>query len=113
MLAESYHSGLVAQIKADDFTYRAGRLTVHLAREFGPYGVRVNGVHPGPMDALPRRKFLEAQAAAQGVTADSLDAPARERTALGHLASAEDVMQAYPRSSQCVSASASCEAVAS
>jgi len=40
MLAESYHSGLVAQIKADDFTYRAGRLTVHLAREFGfCYGV--------------------------------------------------------------------------
>jgi len=40
MLAESYHSGLVEQIKADDFTYRAGRLTVHLAREFGfCYGV--------------------------------------------------------------------------
>ena len=40
MLAESYHSGLVERIKADDFTYRAGRLTVHLAREFGfCYGV--------------------------------------------------------------------------
>src|SRR6266436_5250220 len=40
MLAENYHSGLVEQIKADDFTYRAGRLTVHLAREFGfCYGV--------------------------------------------------------------------------
>ena len=40
MLAESYHSDLVDQIKADDFTYRAGRLTVHLAREFGfCYGV--------------------------------------------------------------------------
>jgi 4-hydroxy-3-methylbut-2-enyl diphosphate reductase len=40
LLAESYHSGLVEQIKADDFTYRAGRLTVHLAREFGfCYGV--------------------------------------------------------------------------
>ena len=69
-------------------------LTRHLAREFGPYGIRVNGVHPGPMDALPRRNFLEAQAAAQGVTADSLDAPARDRTALGHLASAEDVARA-------------------
>ena len=31
---------LVDRIKADDFTYRAGRLTVHLAREFGfCYGV--------------------------------------------------------------------------
>jgi 4-hydroxy-3-methylbut-2-enyl diphosphate reductase len=40
LLAESYHSGLIEQIKADDFTYRAGRLTVHLAREFGfCYGV--------------------------------------------------------------------------
>ncbi len=40
MLADSYHSPLVAQIKANDFTYRTGRLTVHLAREFGfCYGV--------------------------------------------------------------------------
>ena len=40
LLAESYHSRLVEQIKADAFTYRAGRLTVHLAREFGfCYGV--------------------------------------------------------------------------
>jgi 4-hydroxy-3-methylbut-2-enyl diphosphate reductase len=40
MLAESYHSDLVDRIKADDFTYRAGRLTVRLAREFGfCYGV--------------------------------------------------------------------------
>jgi NAD(P)-dependent dehydrogenase (short-subunit alcohol dehydrogenase family) len=69
-------------------------LTRHLARELGAYGIRVNGVHPGPMDAPPRRNFLAAQAAALGVTADSLDAPARERTCLGHLASAEDVAQA-------------------
>src|SRR5882762_9624747 len=40
MLAENYHSAIVEQIKADDFTHRAGRLTVHLAREFGfCYGV--------------------------------------------------------------------------
>ncbi len=39
-LAESYHSELIDRIKADDFTYRAERLTVHLAREFGfCYGV--------------------------------------------------------------------------
>jgi len=69
-------------------------LTRHLAREFGPYGIRVNGVHPGPMDALPRRNFLDARAAALGTTADALDAPARERTSLGHLASAEDVARA-------------------
>ncbi len=39
-LAESYHSALVDRIKAEDFSFRAGRLTVHLAREFGfCYGV--------------------------------------------------------------------------
>ena len=40
MLAENYHSDLIERIKADDFTHTAGRLTVHLAREFGfCYGV--------------------------------------------------------------------------
>src|SRR3954451_5670552 len=39
-LAENYHSDIVRDIKAHDFTYREGRLTVHLAREFGfCYGV--------------------------------------------------------------------------
>jgi 4-hydroxy-3-methylbut-2-en-1-yl diphosphate reductase len=40
LLADNYHSSLVAQIKADDFTFTSGRLTLHLAREFGfCYGV--------------------------------------------------------------------------
>src|SRR5438128_2726675 len=40
VLADRYHSELVAEIKANDFAYRAGRLTVHLAHEFGfCYGV--------------------------------------------------------------------------
>jgi 4-hydroxy-3-methylbut-2-en-1-yl diphosphate reductase len=40
MLSESYHSAIVERIKAEDFTYRSGRLTVYLAREFGfCYGV--------------------------------------------------------------------------
>jgi 4-hydroxy-3-methylbut-2-en-1-yl diphosphate reductase len=40
MLADNYHSAIIEQIKADDFTFRSGRLTVHLAREFGfCYGV--------------------------------------------------------------------------
>src|SRR5262245_35644637 len=40
MLAENYHSAVVEQIKSQDFTYEAGRLTIHLAREFGfCYGV--------------------------------------------------------------------------
>jgi 4-hydroxy-3-methylbut-2-en-1-yl diphosphate reductase len=40
VLAESYHSRLVQQIKSNDFRYASGRLTVLLAREFGfCYGV--------------------------------------------------------------------------
>ena len=40
LLAESYHSDLVDRIKAGDFTHQSGRLTIHLAREFGfCYGV--------------------------------------------------------------------------
>jgi len=40
VLAESYHSLLVNQIKEHDYRYDSGRLTVHLAREFGfCYGV--------------------------------------------------------------------------
>src|SRR5215216_4453173 len=39
-LADSYHSAIVERVKAEDHTHRAGRLTVHLAREFGfCYGV--------------------------------------------------------------------------
>jgi 4-hydroxy-3-methylbut-2-enyl diphosphate reductase len=40
MLSDTYHSAIIDRVKADDFTHRAGRLTVHLAREFGfCYGV--------------------------------------------------------------------------
>src|SRR5205814_10355727 len=40
VLAENYPSALIEQIKADGFVHTAGRLTVHLAREFGfCYGV--------------------------------------------------------------------------
>jgi 4-hydroxy-3-methylbut-2-enyl diphosphate reductase len=40
VLAESYHSDLVARIKEQGYRYESGRLTVHLAKEFGfCYGV--------------------------------------------------------------------------
>jgi 4-hydroxy-3-methylbut-2-enyl diphosphate reductase len=39
-LAQDYHSALIEDIKANDFRFVAGRLTIHLAREFGfCYGV--------------------------------------------------------------------------
>jgi 4-hydroxy-3-methylbut-2-enyl diphosphate reductase len=40
LLAESYHSSLVQSIKQNDHRFDSGRLTIHLAREFGfCYGV--------------------------------------------------------------------------
>jgi len=40
LLVERYHSDLVATVKEADYRYQSGRLTVHLAREFGfCYGV--------------------------------------------------------------------------
>ena len=39
-LAQDYRSALVDELKATDYTFRSGRLTLHLAREFGfCYGV--------------------------------------------------------------------------
>jgi 4-hydroxy-3-methylbut-2-enyl diphosphate reductase len=39
-LADNYHSEVVSRIKQTDFTHQVGRLTIHLAREFGfCYGV--------------------------------------------------------------------------
>lgn len=39
-LARDYHSRLLDEIRESDFTWRSGRLTVHIAREFGfCYGV--------------------------------------------------------------------------
>ena len=34
MLSESYHSEIIERIKAENFSYQSGRLTVFLAREF-------------------------------------------------------------------------------
>jgi 4-hydroxy-3-methylbut-2-enyl diphosphate reductase len=40
VLAESYHSDLVARVKAADYRFESGRLSLYLAREFGfCYGV--------------------------------------------------------------------------
>ncbi len=40
LLASSYHSSLIEDIKGNDYRFTSGRLTIHLAREFGfCYGV--------------------------------------------------------------------------
>lgn len=63
-LSASYHSDLVAQIKARDYRYDAGRLTIHLAREFGfCYGVdrAVDYAYQARLKFPARRVFLTGE----------------------------------------------------
>jgi len=63
-LAASYHSALVADIKAHDYRYEAGRLTIHLAREFGfCYGVdrAVDYAYQARLKFPARRVFLTGE----------------------------------------------------
>jgi len=63
-LAASYHSDLVADIKARDYRYQAGRLTIHLAREFGfCYGVdrAVDYAYQARLKFPARRVFLTGE----------------------------------------------------
>lgn len=63
-LAASYHSDLVADIKAHDYRHEAGRLTIHLAREFGfCYGVdrAVDYAYQARLKFPSRRVFLTGE----------------------------------------------------
>lgn len=63
-LAASYHSALVADIKARDYRYDSGRLTIHLAREFGfCYGVdrAVDYAYQARLKFPSRRVFLTGE----------------------------------------------------
>lgn len=63
-LAANYHSDLVAQIKEDGYRYVAGRLTLHLAREFGfCYGVdrAVDYAYQASRKFPNRRVFLTGE----------------------------------------------------
>jgi 4-hydroxy-3-methylbut-2-enyl diphosphate reductase len=63
-LAEDYHSDLVAAIKRDGYVYRAGRIVIHLAREFGfCYGVdrAVDYAYQARVRFPDRRIFLTGE----------------------------------------------------
>ena len=63
-LAEDYHSDLVAAIKRDGFAYTSGRVTVHLAHEFGfCYGVdrAVDYAYQARVRFPDRRIFLTGE----------------------------------------------------
>jgi len=63
-LAQDYRSAIVDELKATDFTYRSGRLTLHLAREFGfCYGVdrAVDYAYQSRRKFPDRRVFLTGE----------------------------------------------------
>jgi 4-hydroxy-3-methylbut-2-enyl diphosphate reductase len=63
-LERDYHSGLVETIKQQDYRYRDGRLTVHLAREFGfCYGVdrAVDYAYQARKRFVDRRVYLTGE----------------------------------------------------
>jgi len=63
-LAQDYRSALVDELKGTDFTYRSGRLTLHLAREFGfCYGVdrAVDYAYQSRRKFPDRRVFLTGE----------------------------------------------------
>ncbi len=63
-LARDYHSDVVERIRASDFVYQQGRLTVHLAREFGfCYGVdrAVDYAYQARMRFQDQRVFLTGE----------------------------------------------------
>ncbi len=94
VLAQSYHSPLVEQIKAQDYTFTSGRLTVHLAREFGfCYGVdrAVDYAYQARLRFPDQRVYLTGeiihnphvndQLRAQGIR--FLSDPGEDRSAIG------------------------------
>jgi 4-hydroxy-3-methylbut-2-enyl diphosphate reductase len=63
-LAQDYRSALVDELKGTDFTYRSGRLTLHLAQEFGfCYGVdrAVDYAYQSRRKFPDRRVFLTGE----------------------------------------------------
>ena len=63
-LAQDYRSAIVDELKATDFTYRSGRLTLYLAREFGfCYGVdrAVDYAYQSRRKFPDRRVFLTGE----------------------------------------------------
>lgn len=66
-------------------------LSMSLARELGPYGVRSNVVRPGGMDNERLRQVLTRSAAAEGLDLDTLLKRDLEKVAMRTLVSMRDV----------------------
>ena len=83
-------------IKATHGAYAASKgalwtVTKTLARELGPSGIRVNGLHPGFIDGIPVSKSINESAERIGMPVEKLRDAIAAETCLGYLPSGEEL----------------------
>jgi NAD(P)-dependent dehydrogenase (short-subunit alcohol dehydrogenase family) len=66
-------------------------ITRTLAKELGPDGIRVNGVHPGYIWGPQVKWYFEHQATERGITPEEVYAEVADQTALGYIPDAAEI----------------------